>query len=72
MGYSIGGAGAWVVLLNNGLDNLTVQANGSYAFSTAMVSGTLYNVTIGAQPTGQTCSVTHASDSVLTSNITNV
>jgi DNA-binding beta-propeller fold protein YncE len=76
--YTIGGSvsglasGAWVVLLNNGHDNLTVQANGNYTFPTSMASGAVYNVTIGAQPIGQTCSITHASDSVLSSNISNV
>lgn len=76
--YSIGGSvsglasGAWVVLLNNGGDNLTVSNNGSFTFPKTLASGASYAVTIGQQPVGQTCSVSQGSDTVVSSNITSV
>nr|WP_298220767.1 NHL repeat-containing protein [Halothiobacillus sp.] len=60
------------MLLNNEGDNLTVNANGNYTFLTALASGEVYHVTIGQQPTGQTCSVTSGSGTIASSNITNV
>ncbi|RZT39215.1 NHL repeat-containing protein [Cupriavidus agavae] len=63
--YTVGGtlsglaAAASVVLQNNGVDALTLSANGAFKFSTAVTD--LYAVTVGTQPTGQTCTVTHGS-----------
>ena len=76
--YTIGGtvsglgAGKSVGLLNNGGDGVTVNANGGFTFATALASGAAYNVTVGTQPTGQTCSVTNGSGTVGAANITNV
>ncbi len=76
--YSIGGSvsglasGAWVVLLNNGGNNLTVSQNGAFAFGNTVASGASYAVTIGQQPIGQTCTVSQGSDSVVVSNVTNI
>ena len=60
---SIGGTvtglsgGTTVVLQNNGGDNLTVNANGTFAFATQIEAGSTYSVTILTQPLGETCSV---------------
>jgi hypothetical protein len=75
--YTIGGTvsglgGTPVILLNNGGDALTVSANGSFQFATAMSSGATYAVTVGTQPTGLTCSVSSGSGSVSSGNITSV
>lgn len=73
--YTIGGtvtglaSSASVVLQNNGVDAVSVAANGSFTFSTA-VSGA-YDVTVSTQPTGQTCTVTHASGTA-TANVSDV
>lgn len=45
-------AGNSVVLQNNGADNLTLTANGSFAFNASLVSGSAYNVTVLTQPSG--------------------
>jgi len=52
-------AGAGLVLQNNGTDNLAVKADGSFTFSSALVPGDRYQVSVWAQPTGpsQTCTV---------------
>ncbi len=59
--------GADLVLLNNGVDNLTVTgttvtASGGTVtklFSTPLVSGANYSVTVSTQPVGQACVVTN-------------
>ena len=76
--YTIGGsvsglgAGNSVVLLNNGGDALTRNANGSFTFATPIASGATYSVTVGTQPVGQTCSVSNGAGTVVASNVTNV
>lgn len=65
------GSGKSVVLLNNGGNSTTVNANGSFTFSTAINSGSAYAVTVGTQPTGQTCAVTTGSGTA-TANVTGV
>ena len=75
--YTIGGnvsglgAGKSVGLLNNGGDALTVGANGSFTFATAVTSGNSYAVTIGTQPAGQICAVTGGTGTA-TANVTSV
>lgn len=44
-------AGNGLVLQDNGGDNLSVTANGTNTFATALASGTGYDVTVLAQPT---------------------
>jgi hypothetical protein len=75
---SIGGSvtgldGTGLVLQDNGGNNLTVSANGSFTFSSLIVSGTSYNVTVLTQPSSpaQTCTVTGGSGTT-TSNVTTV
>ena len=76
--YTIGGnlsglgAGKSVVLLNNGGDALTRNANGGFSFATALASGATYSVTVGTQPAGQTCTVSNGSGTVASANVTNV
>lgn len=74
VGGSVSGLAASesVVLQNNGSDNLTVNSNGSFTFSTPVAQGASYNVTILTQPSTQTCTVTNGSGTVGASNITNV
>jgi hypothetical protein len=75
--YTIGGAvtglaaGQSVVLLNNAGNSTTVNSNTSFTFSTAINSGGAYAVTVGTQPTGQTCTVTNGSGTA-SANVTNV
>ena len=76
--YSIGGtvsglnASTSVALLDNGTNSLTVSANGSFTFTTKLASGATYNVTVGTEPTGETCTVTNGSGTVGSANVTNV
>jgi hypothetical protein len=74
VGGSVSGLAASesVVLQNNGSDNLTVNSNGSFTFSTPVAQGATYNVTTLTQPSTQTCTVTNGSGTAGASNITNV
>lgn len=75
--YTISGSvtgltGSGLVLQNNGADNRAVSANGAFTFISAIASGSGYNVTVFTQPTGQTCTPSNNSGTVVSAPITNV
>ena len=76
--FSIGGtvsglnSSTSVTLLDNGGNSLPVTANGAFTFTTKLASGATYKVTVGTQPTGETCTVTNGSGTVGSANVTNV
>jgi hypothetical protein len=61
-----------VTLLDNGTNSLTLTGSGTFTFSTALPSGASYNVTVGTQPTGETCAVTSGTGTVAAANVTSV
>jgi hypothetical protein len=75
VGGSVGGlAGSGLVLQNNGGDNLSIGADGSFTFPAGVPSGAPYNVTIAVQPSGptQSCTVANGSGVIGADNVTNV
>jgi hypothetical protein len=77
--YTIGGSvtglsGTGLVLQNNGGDDLSVTADGTFAFATTIKSGDTFDVTVKTQPSSptQTCSVNMGSGSVVAANVTTV
>jgi N-acetylneuraminic acid mutarotase len=75
--YTIGGTvsgllSTGLVLQDNGADDLTVSATGSFTFATSIASGGAYTVTILTQPAGQVCSVSNGSGTVGAANIINI
>jgi len=77
--YSVGGtvdglAGSGLVLQNNGGDDLSISANGSFTFSKAVANESNYAVTIKTQPRAfsQTCTVSNGSGTIDTSPVRNV
>jgi Tol biopolymer transport system component len=66
------GAGEFVVLRNNGGNDLVVNGSASFAFVTPLATGAAYVVTVATQPTGKSCSVTAGNGSVATANVTSV
>jgi hypothetical protein len=66
------GNGSTIVLQNNGADDLTVTANGSFTFKTGIASGATYSVTVLTQPTSQTCIVSNPTGTVSSANITDI
>ena len=55
VGGTVSGLSGTVVLQDNGGDNLSVSANGSFTFATALAGGAAYSVTVKTNPSGQTC-----------------
>lgn len=79
--YLVGGTltglttGASVVLQNAGGDDLTLTADGSFAFTTPVPSGETYAVTVLTQPGGpvsQTCTAANESGMVMGTDVTTV
>ncbi len=72
VGGTLSGLSGTVVLRNNGGNDLTLSANGGFAFSGALASGSGYAVTVLTQPAGQTCTVTNGTGTVALANVTDV
>ncbi len=75
--YSVGGtasghSGVGLVLQNSGADDLSVSANGAFAFATPVVDGATYAVTVKTQPIGVVCSVANGTGTVSGANVTSV
>jgi len=76
--YTVGGtvsglsASKQVILQDNGGNSTSISTNGSFVFSTTIMNGSHYAVTVGSQPSGQNCAVTNGSGTVSSANITNV
>ena len=60
VGGTVSGLSGTVVLQDNGGDDLSVTANGSFTFATAL-RGAAYSVTVKTNPSGQTCTVSSGS-----------
>lgn len=79
-GFSVGGTvsglapGATLTLLNNGGDNLVINANGAFTFPMALNDGDSYAVTVQTHPTSpvQACSVNNGSGDVMGGAVTDV
>jgi len=67
-------AGNSVVIQDNGGDDLTLTADGPFAFASPLASGTMYTVTVKAQPSNpsQTCVVSAAMGTVNGGNASSV
>jgi len=77
--YTISGTvsgldGTGLELQNNSGDNLTIESNGTFTFSTGVIDVGSYSVSVYANPTSlsQTCSVTNGSGTVSSANVTDV
>ena len=66
------GLSGTVVLQDNGGDNLTLTANGTFTFATALAGGAAYAVTVKTNPASQTCTVSNGTGTIGSANITNV
>ena len=72
VGGSVSGLSGTVVLRDNGGDDLTLTANGSFAFATKLAGGAAYAVTVKTNPSGQSCSVANGSGTIGAADVTNV
>lgn len=72
VGGSISGLVGSLTLQNNGGDDLTHNANGTFTFATPVFQGGTYNVTVLTQPAGQTCTISNGAGTISSSNVTNI
>jgi hypothetical protein len=77
--YTVGGnvsglVGSGLVLQLNGANDLSVSADGTFTFPSALADGAAYAVTVGTQPSSpaQICAVTNGSGTIAGANVTNV
>jgi hypothetical protein len=61
---TVSGLTGTLVLQDNGADDLTVAANGSFVLSTMMSTGDRYAVTIQQQPTGNRCTIANGTGTI--------
>ncbi|MDB5213724.1 MAG: hypothetical protein JWO86_1651 [Myxococcaceae bacterium] len=68
------GLAAQAVLQNNGGDDITLKADGTFSFPLALKAGVTYAATIKTQPTGptQTCTVTNGTGTIAAADVTDV
>ena len=71
IGGTLSGLSGTVVVRNNAGNDLTLKADGAFAFTDAVIAGNPYAVTIAQQPQGQTCTVT-AGQGTATANVSDV
>ena len=72
VGGTVSGLVGTVLLQNNGGDDLLLSIDGSFAFSTPMLKGATYAVTVLTQPTAKTCTVHGATGTLRAGNVTSV
>lgn len=72
VGGTVSGLSGTVVLQNNGTDDLLINNNGFFSFSTPVAQGAGYNVTVLTQPATQTCAITNGSGTMGGTDVTNV
>ena len=77
--FTIGGTvtgllGTGLALRDNGDDDLTIAADGTFTFATPLASGGTYAVTVATQPSGpvQSCSASGGSGTVGSGDVTGV
>jgi N-acetylneuraminic acid mutarotase len=76
--YTVGGqlsgleSGASVTLQNNGADDLTLAANGTFTFSTAIADGAAYHVTVLTSPAEHGCAVTNGEGTIHAADVADV
>ena len=72
IGGNISGLDGTVVLKNNDTDTLTLNANGTFSFSTKVADNSTYDVAIETQPSTQSCVVSNGSGTVDGNDISDV
>ena len=65
-------SGVQLTLDNNAADPLVLSGDGAFTFSMPVAESGAYNVTVGSQPTGQSCSVANGQGSQVSADVTNI
>jgi len=66
------GEGRSLTLQNQGADDLTVAANGSFTMGRRVAKGSAYAIAVSSQPAGQRCSVAQGTGTVQAANVADV
>jgi hypothetical protein len=69
--YGLAPSGS-LVLQNNGGDGLTLNADGTFTFSSAVAAGSTYSVTVRSQPANQLCTVGNGTGVIADAAVTSV
>jgi hypothetical protein len=72
LGGTVSGLSSGTLVLANGTDMLSVTANGAFQMPSPVAYGSTYTITVATQPTGLTCTVGNATNSMPASAVTNV
>ncbi|MDO8519146.1 MAG: DUF1554 domain-containing protein [Deltaproteobacteria bacterium] len=72
VGGTLSGVSGTVVLQNTSGNDLSLTTNGTFTFSTALIDGASYSVAVSTQPSRQSCTVSSASGTISSANITSV
>ncbi len=72
VGGRVSGLSGPLVLQDNGGDDLTLTADGSFTFVTSLADGANYAVTVRSKPASQTCTVANGTGTIAGANVTNV
>lgn len=72
VGGAVSGLSGTVVLQNNGTDDLSVNSDGAFAFSTPLAQGASYDITVLTQPAEQTCAVADGSGTMGGADLSNI
>lgn len=72
VGGAVSGLSGTVVLQDNTADNLSVNSDGAFAFSTLVAQGASYDITVLTQPAAQTCAVINGSGTMGGADISDV
>jgi hypothetical protein len=72
VGGTVSGLSGTLVLRNNDAEALTLTSNGNFLFPTALPSGSSYRATVMTQPADQQCSISAASGSIVSSDVSNI
>lgn len=64
VGGQVSGLNGSLTLQNNGSDDLVINSNGPFTFLTALNDGDAYNVTVLAEPVGQSCVVSQGAGTI--------
>ena len=72
VGGTVTGLNGKLVLQNNGGNDLSVTASGTFTFTMALTGGRSYSVTVKTQPGAQSCYGTNLTGTISGANVTNV
>jgi hypothetical protein len=72
VGGTISGLSGTLVLQDDGGDDLTATADGSFTFATPLADGAVYDVTIASQPANQSCTLANKTGTIAGVNVTDV